>query len=333
MFTRIRIGMPWFLSVTLLAAIVTPAPLRAAGPMKAMVPLSHFNAPTNLHTTNSLDECKQHAPGFGAIACAAAMQNRWYILVWDWSSVPCPPSTTCPANIDGYHIYSTGRGAPQLFGTVQGANYTAQAFDPNNGPPSGCVEVTAFAGSVDGDLSAQLCLTSSQRSTPKVIGNQTKRFLPQHLRSYGTGTGVDETFQLNVGTFSGPGYLDPGVRGAIVFDLSSFSGNVRGAVLNLSVLRTQFGTGSGALTNTYTNCIAYVYSGAGDWWDDSGTILPGTLLMRLQRSAGPTLALDVTKAVQQWLGGSNFGFVFGGDSAADPCYTTYGSISLDVTYY
>ena len=98
----------------------TPTPTPRFGVKNLVV---KWAPPTHLRTTDSLDECRTYAGGgFAGIACAAAMSNRWYILIWDWSGV----------NVDGFNDMNSANSSSQRLAARKSASQcsTRQKSEP-----------------------------------------------------------------------------------------------------------------------------------------------------------------------------------------------------------
>ena len=357
-------------SVLLLAAFLELAQGAAAQPLPRLpmtlpVSTTYLAAPTNLRTTNDLAECRNAAGGgFAGFACAAWMNTKAYVLMWNWSNAPCPQSKNCPSTVDGFQVYDAGTGKP--LGNLALAH--VQGFPQNAGSSNGCYFVRASLGTNQSASSQTLCVNSGMASTPKQIGNQYLTLQPAHIQTsyeqWGNGTGIlGTTFMKNQQTY--PGTVDVGFkyhawennsgdvgwnefkRGAAYFDLSPILGSMlRHAFLNLHVASSVIG--SRYQPNSSASCIGKIGFAEKDWWDYADWI-EGSWFTDISRSAGPNVSVEVTNQVRQWLGGSvasviagpqpNYGFVFRGEDenlhayTDDSCLTHYDIISLNVTYY
>ena len=129
-------------------------------------------APANLRITQSLDQCRQYGGGgLAGVGCAAAMQNHWYILIWDW--------TGPDAAITGFNVYQGGNTPPSsLRGPVtQLAQKPIQTnsqhplvrlavFDPKQVGTNACFTVTAYANATESARSPQTCVTAANAAAP-----------------------------------------------------------------------------------------------------------------------------------------------------------------------
>jgi hypothetical protein len=138
-----------------------------------------LGVPLNVRSTQSLSECKTYAAGGPAaantpnlaagIACAAAMQNRWYILIWDWTS----------GAVDGFKVYQTGNAASALSdrkmiqvseGPIQTISQQGQVrvafFDPSKVGSWACFYVSAFSGQTEGSPSSSFCASPQNAAAP-----------------------------------------------------------------------------------------------------------------------------------------------------------------------
>ena len=129
--------------------------------------------PSNVRTTQSLDECRQYGGGgLAGVGCTAAMQNHWYIVIWDWSG---------SNSISGFKLYEVGGGtvpqtrlngpalqkAPTAIQTIsQQAQVRLAILDPAKVGANGCFDVTAYSGAVESARSTQLCITPASATSP-----------------------------------------------------------------------------------------------------------------------------------------------------------------------
>jgi hypothetical protein len=173
-FQRCAPGSAW-IAVTLttmpffpLAASAEPLPVGTgpvpvnAGPRAAgTLPLS---APTNLHAIQSLADCRNSAGGgLAGIGCAAAMQNHWYVLAWDWKG----------GAIDGFRVYERNKLVPtirsealHLAATIaQQSQVRVALLDPSQVGTSGCFSVTAYSGTSESLPSSQVCVKPANASS------------------------------------------------------------------------------------------------------------------------------------------------------------------------
>ncbi len=144
-----------------LARTVVPNPSGPTQNLSLTLP-----APVNVRVTQSLASCRAYAGGgLAGIGCAAAMGNRWYILIWDWHGV----------SIDGYRVYQrppstlardpfAGRTPIQTIS--QHAQVRVALLDPRQVGTNTCFTVTAYSGTIESPRSAQTCVSAASATNP-----------------------------------------------------------------------------------------------------------------------------------------------------------------------
>jgi hypothetical protein len=119
--------------------------------------------PINLHATRSLADCRNSAGGgLAGIGCAAAMQNHWYVLAWNWRG----------GAIDGFRVYErrkvalprAGRGQP-VATIAQQAQVRVALLDPKQVGASACFTVTAYSGANESPPSLQVCVNPANATS------------------------------------------------------------------------------------------------------------------------------------------------------------------------
>lgn len=154
------------LALILLATIgAGPTPV---GPRSTLNVTPYLSAPTNLRATQSLATCRSYGGGgLAGLGCAAAMQNQWYILIWDWRG----------RAIDGFRVYRSDAAgskrkltlqglAKQLLQTIsQRAQVRVALFDPKQVGTNACFTVSAYSGAVESNRTAPLCVGAANATS------------------------------------------------------------------------------------------------------------------------------------------------------------------------
>ncbi len=322
----------------------TPTPTPRFGVKNLVV---KWAPPTYLRTTDSLDECRTYAGGgFAGIACAAAMANRWYILIWDWSGV----------NVDGFNVYELGK---FIESETSGTQKRVAMLDPAKVGTNGCFTVTGVLNGVESMPTTPLCMNPAFASTPKHLGRQVTvvTLYPQGYRSqkiqniHSTGiSGGDQLTQQSendlyvgyrrstyVSTLGDAGW-NTIWRTAMRFDVSGLQGHhVDYATLHLAVQTTTLGTVDNPSPNPVVSCAQHYGTANAQWWLNAEWI-EGNFYGALSRS-GPKVDIDLTNEVNGWLSGSaNNGIVIRNDNedlrafTNDRCETSYITSGLEVGY-
>ena len=146
----------------------------------------YLSAPTNVRATQSLATCRSYAGGgLAGFGCAAAMQNQWYILIWDWRG----------SAIDGFRVYRSQAAASTRKLTLQGiANQLLQTisqhasvrvaiFDPKQVGTNACFTVAAYSGVVESNRSAPFCVGAANAAS--AVFKSVALVPTTHLEFYG----------------------------------------------------------------------------------------------------------------------------------------------------
>jgi len=322
---------------------------------------NYVPGPTGMGSTHDPKVCTAHGGFGGGLACTAGLPSGMLPLIWN-----CP---NC--QVDGYHLYRVDGGQHTLMPAngaySNDATVTLALLDaPSDGFNGKCYAVTAYKGSNESQLSNAYCAGNgsvmatmtlsaahvlhwyhSRSSRTGVIG-----YTNPPSDSYDSALYVGYADHYGENTF-GDLYLDQFNRLGLMFDLSSLAGHpVSKALLQLSALSSWHDYDSTDYVKVATAnlsaqspeaCVTKVDLATDHWWlnnDLNSTVsylTPGAYM-------GPDFSVDVTTAVQKWLGlgaPPNFGFVLRGDDENDQwhgntnhvCLTQLQSASLVVTYY
>src|SRR5579859_1937122 len=158
----------------------TPQPASRARPGPAVIPLDkppqpYIAPPTQLQNTGDTNVCADHGGLAGALACSAAFQQSWLVLIWNWHapashSDPQHPDVTYTVvtDIDGFHAYQVAVGGQHqpVSTTSGGSALTMTAFAPNGSLQ--CYVVRAFKGQLESADSQPFCLGTAQ-PTPMTV--------------------------------------------------------------------------------------------------------------------------------------------------------------------
>ena len=136
----------------------------ASAPVRAQTPA--LRVPANLRIAQSLADCRTYAGGgLAGIGCAAAMDNRWYILIWDWRG----------GAVDGFRVYQSrvfrvGSRTVTSWALSQTISQQSQVrvalLDPRQVVTSGCFTVTAYSVTIESAKSTQTCVNAASAGNP-----------------------------------------------------------------------------------------------------------------------------------------------------------------------
>lgn len=300
-------------------------------------PQPYIAPPTHVQNTGDTNVCADHGGIAGALACSAAFQQSWLVLIWSWQapatySDPQHPeiSYTVVSDIDGFHAYQvSGGGQHQPVSTASGGSaLTMTAFAPPN-TSAQCYVVRAFKGQLESADSQPFCPGTPQ-PTPITISvppfaARTMRHLHLNGLAYcaNPDSGIDMLFVGFIHCNNGPDQSQEVWRILAKFDLSSL-GTVFNATLRFHRDVTQL-QGTDPYDNNEVstlpadeplhgrgdaNCAVEVLLPTYDWvnngWDDSDpkTAPPVTDMPTVDYASIPTFAsdisLDVTDQVLKW---------------------------------
>ena len=323
-----------------------------------VVNASYVPAPKGLAVTHDQKDCNNHGGVGGGLACAAALPAGQLALVWNCAG----------CKVDGYHLYRVDilpqKALPANGAYSNDAKVTLALLEPPAGGFTGkCYAVTAYRGSLESSMSNAYCAGSG--STMATVTLQPEHTLHgQHYRASRTGTlgytnppidSYDGTLYVGYADHYwnnefGDVYDDYIHRTGLYFDLSSLAGKtVVKAVLQFDAFSSwhdydNTSADSPKLTaQSPEACVEGVDKATDHWWQNND-LSSSVKYVSQGPFVGPTFGIEVTSAIQGWLGGgasSNFGFIVrGGDendlwhgNANHVCLTQLNSASLVVTYH
>jgi hypothetical protein len=344
-----------------LGAVTTHTVANPALSPQVILNPNFVTAPTGMGITHDPPTCTAHGGFGGGLACTAGLQAGMLALIWN-----CP---TC--KVDGYHLYRVDGGQHALL-PANGA-YSNDATvtlallnQPGDGFNGKCYAVTAFKGANESALSNWACAGAGSTATTTTLSAahvlHWNRSRESRTGTIGYTNPPNDNYDSNLyvgyadaygeNTF-GDLYFDQWNRLGLMFDLSSLAGHpISKALLKLSALSSWHdydSTDYVKLTTRHLSaqspeaCVTKVDLATDHWWlnnDLNSTVsylAPGPYM-------GPDFSIDVTTAVQKWLGlgaPPNYGFVLRGDDENDQwhgntnhvCLTQLQSANLVVTYY
>ena len=306
-------------------------------------------APTELKTTTSADECRQHQ---GNVICAALQGGAQTITVLVWKGA---------RSAQKYTVYRVRSDATLSDPVREGSNtglfdgVVPTAFSLDKVTAGSCYTVTATLDGHESPSSGKVCPESSAKSLT---------LQPAQTQSYATVGGGQGCNAFSIfGAFDGSN-LQPGRRPGVIvgyravtascqgefgsngtftvneyfragvfFDLTSLTSvRILRAVLVLPVEST--GDRPSA-----ASCVTTVSNGATRWWTNTDPIGVGIPSLSATALAGE---VDVTSLVNAWItgaargGADNDGFVLTGatedlNNITGACLTTYGMPTLVLT--
>jgi len=325
-------------------SVSTPTPQPALrlhlGP--GVIPLDkpaqpYIAPPTQLQNTADTNVCADHGGLAGALACSAAFQQSWLVLIWNWQapaaySDPQHPDVTYTvvSDIDGFRAYQVAAGGQhQPVSTASGGPPpTMTAFAPPAAALQ-CYVVRAFKGQLESADSQPFCL-GTQLPTPVTVSippfaARTIRHLHLTGLAYcgNPDPGIATLFVGFIHCNDGPDQSQEVWRALAKFDVSSL-GTVFNATLKFHRDATRLqGTDPYDNNNVSTlpadeplhgrqdaNCATEVLLPTYDWvdngWDDSDAQAapPVTDMPTVDYASIPTFAsdisFDVTDLVLKW---------------------------------